>query len=284
VLKNDRGEDIGMFELSTTSGNFPNARFIRITNQSYLNRGFARLILEEVGKVFPPGKTITTEVASQESLDEIKNRVPLASTGIVRLFKSADWEFIEGGYYDERGEYHAEPFADAINEDNGKDEEGIVVVRFKAQASRLPADEESSSPAQDKGGIDFRALPVTVQAPAAGPALSSITASASLLNIDPDESLLQIRNMLKAGIIPSSERIKEYLQSCCLRHEMGREMEEILSCIADILKMQEERVMTTEPSLKEMLSLLESSKTAQQMQLSLEKIRIEAREPVAMTK
>lgn len=282
VLKNNRGEEVGMFELSTTSGNFPNARFIRITSQSYLNRGFARFILEEVGKVFPPGKTITTEVASQESLDEIKNKVPLASTGIVRLFESAGWEFIEGGYYDERGEYHAEPFADAINEDNRRDEEGIVVVRFKAQASRLSAEEEASSPAQDKGGIDFRALPVTAQAPAAGPALSSITVSASLLNIDPDESLLQIRNMLKAGIIPSSERVKEYLQFCCLRQGMDREMDDILSCIADILKMQEDRVMATEPSLKEMLSLLESSKTANEMRFSLEKIRIEAKEPAAM--
>jgi hypothetical protein len=90
--------------------------------------------------------------------------------------------------------------------------------------------------------------------------------------------------MIKAGIIPSSERIREYLQLCCARQGMNREMDDILSCIADILRMQEDRVITTESSLKEMLSLLESNKAANEIQFSLEKIRIEAKEPALAAK
>jgi len=135
----------------------------------------------------------------------------------------------------------------------------------------------------DKGGIDLRTLPITTQ-PVLSVATGSIPALSPLTSINLGESLGQMQNMLKAEIIPSSERIKEYLQSCCGKKNMDQEIDKILVCIADILRLQEERVVSTDLSLKEMLALLESNRPANEMQIVLAKIIIEGKEPVAITR
>jgi SAM-dependent methyltransferase len=289
VLKNERGEEIGFFELSTKSFGFFNAQYVKITNKAYLGRGFARLILNEVRKVFPDGKTITTEIASEESLEELVKGKPLTSTRIVKLFESVGWEFTEGGYYDGLGVYHSEPFGEFMGDDIQRKEKGMVVVKFKARSVQpyLPGfapgeiDEESSSPVTPdaKGGIDFRALPITTQ-PLMNTQLGNMPAPRPLVSINLDESWGQIQNMLKAEIIPSSERIKEYLQACCGKKDMDQEMDKVLACIADILRLQEERAISTDLSLKEMLGLLESDKSGNEMQFVLAKITVPEEEPL----
>ena len=287
LLRNNRGEEIGYFELSTQSIGFQNASYIKISNESYRDQGFARLILDEVRKVFPDGKTITTEIASKESLSELEDGKSLNSIGIVRLFESAGWEFTEGGYYDGNGEYHKEPFDDILWQGRQKEEEGFVVVTFKARGVQpyLPGlspedtNERSSSPIikDTKGGIDFRSLPITTQ-PALNAQLSNMPTPRPLISVNLDESWSQIKNMLKAEIIPSSERIKEYLQACCEKKDMDQEVDKILACIADIIRLQEERVVSTDSSLKEMLALLESNKSANEMQFVLAKIIVPDKE------
>jgi hypothetical protein len=290
VLKDRRGEEVGFFELSTKSTGYFNARYIKITNKSYLNRGFARLILAEVRKVFPDGKTITTEIASEESLKDLEEGKLLNSTGIVRLFESAGWEFTEGGYYDGNGEYHKEPFDEIMADDIRKGEAGFVAVKFKAKGVQpyLPGflpeatdDQSSSSITDTKGGIDFRALPTTTQS-GFSVASGNIPTLRPLANINLDEAWVQIQNMLHAGIIPSSERIKEYLQACCEKKDIHQEIDKILACIADILRLQEERAISTDLSLKKMLALLESDKPANEMQFVLTKIIVQEKEPLAI--
>jgi SAM-dependent MidA family methyltransferase/chemotaxis receptor (MCP) glutamine deamidase CheD len=291
VLKNQRGEEIGFFELSTTSSGFPNARYIRITNENYLSQGFARLILDEVRKAFDDGTTITTEIASEESLKELLEGKTITSTGIARLFESAGWKFMEGGYYDGNGEYHKEPFAEIMGDDIRKGEEGFVIATFKSKGIQpyLPGfspretDESTSSPiaTDEKGGIDFRTLPIITQ-PAINTQLSNITMPGQLANVNLDESWSQMQNMLKAGIIPSSERIKEYLQVCCAKKDIDQEMDKLLACIADILRLQEEQVVSTDLSLKEMLALLESNQPINQIQFDLGKIMIPEKEVLAI--
>jgi len=136
---------------------------------------------------------------------------------------------------------------------------------------------------QKTGGIDFRAMPITTQP--VNPITNlrdSPLRGQSLSNINLDESWSQIQNMLKAEIIPSSERIKEYLQACCEKKDMDQEIDKVLACIADIFRLQEERVAGTDLSLKEMLTLLESDKPANEMQLVLAKITVQAKEPKAL--
>ena len=61
--------------------------------------------------------------------------------------------------------------------------------------------------------------------------------------------------MLKAGIMPSSERIKEYaLASSSLKSEdYSREIDKILGCIADIFRLEEEKAKPTPQTLKDAL-------------------------------
>jgi SAM-dependent MidA family methyltransferase len=128
------------------------------------------------------------------------------------------------------------------------------------------------------GGIDFRALPITSQ-----PALINQKVNANTIPPIPLAELnsewIQIENMLAAGITPSSERIKEYLQSCSQKQDFNQDIDKVLSCIADMLRLEEERVVSTDLSLKEMLALLESGKPVNDMQLVLAQITVEAEEP-----
>lgn len=149
----------------------------------------------------------------------------------------------------------------------------------------------ASSPAQitsDKGGIDLRALPITTQPinssanlrdsplPVSG---NSLRRGQSLSNVNPDTEWSQIQNMLQSGIIPSSERIKEYLGACCVKDSMDKEIDKVLACIADILRLEEERCQITEAGLKELLVLLESDKPVKDMQRALINITILPKEP-----
>jgi len=138
------------------------------------------------------------------------------------------------------------------------------------------------------GGIDFRALPVQTShdsgayglfdpAHRAGPLKTSHDSGAYGL-FDPahragplnlDESWQQIQNMIDAGIIPSSERLKEYLEACCSNENMNQEIDKVLSCIADILRLEEDSCQPTEAALKEMLVLIESDKPPKAMQAAL---------------
>lgn len=129
-----------------------------------------------------------------------------------------------------------------------------------------------------QGGIDFRALPIISQ-----PALINQKVNANSISPIPLAELnsewIQIENMLAAGITPSSERIKEYLQSCCQKQDFTQDIDKVLSCIAAMLRLEEERVVSTDLSLKEMLALLESGKPVNDMQLVLAQITVEAEEP-----
>jgi glycosyltransferase involved in cell wall biosynthesis len=138
------------------------------------------------------------------------------------------------------------------------------------------------------GGIDFRALPVQTShdsgayglfdpAHRAGPLKTSHDSGAYGL-FDPahragplnlDESWTQIQNMIDAGIIPSSERLKAYLEACCSNENMNQEIDKVLSCIADILRLEEDNCQPTEAALKEMLVLIESDKPPKAMQAAL---------------
>jgi hypothetical protein len=60
--------------------------------------------------------------------------------------------------------------------------------------------------------------------------------------------LQEIQKMIQAGIIPSTSRLEECGKSC--------QAQALISCIADILRMEEEQVTPTDTELKELLSKL----------------------------
>ncbi|MDD5770942.1 MAG: SAM-dependent methyltransferase [Candidatus Omnitrophica bacterium] len=120
------------------------------------------------------------------------------------------------------------------------------------------APQVSNGPGDSAGGIDFRAIPLVSQPSLNAGFGSGLSGLQS--DIDLGESWRQIDNMLKAGILPSSQRIKEHLWACNRAKDMEKETARILASLVDILRMQEDLALKTGPSLKEALALLESVK------------------------
>jgi putative nucleotidyltransferase with HDIG domain len=160
-----------------------------------------------------------------------------------------------------------------------------------AKSAGSPLEEQKepvSSAVSNKGGIDLRALPIVTQpmgiqglAPLSSGLVPLGRPQNALAGTDPklDEEWREIQNMLNAGIIPSCERIKEYLQASCQSQDCSQRIDNMLACLADILRLEEERVCASELVLKEILVLLESDKPANEMQIALSRITVAPKEP-----
>jgi hypothetical protein len=116
------------------------------------------------------------------------------------------------------------------------------------------------------GGIDFRNLPIVTQA------ISNLSVNIGsslsinrLGNINLDTEWREIENLVNSGITPSAERIKEYVQISCYRGSVNRDIDKVISCISDILRIEEERYFPTEPMLKDILVVLDSASSTQQL-------------------
>ncbi|MBU0504320.1 MAG: GNAT family N-acetyltransferase [Candidatus Omnitrophota bacterium] len=158
--------------------------------------------------------------------------------------------------------------------------ERILVEANKASSPVLPVTDKSL------GGIDLRALPIMTQPVLSGAGAVPLRTFADrnlwgqpLSEAERKEEWEKIENMLAAGLTPSSERLKEYLQSSRQQRDFNQEIDKVISCIADILRLEEERIASTDSGLKEVLVLLESDKSAEQVQLALSQITIEPKEP-----
>lgn len=133
-----------------------------------------------------------------------------------------------------------------------------------------------------KGGIDMRALPIMTQRM---PVSSAVLGAPRLGPGQPlpmaqlNKEWQEIEKVLRAGIVPSTERMRAYLESCCASSSLNQEIDKVLACLAGILRLQEERVCATEPALKEMLALLEADKPAQELRLALGAIMVPEQEP-----
>jgi hypothetical protein len=137
------------------------------------------------------------------------------------------------------------------------------------------------SPAGKAGGIDFRALPIatqpmprnlgTVPLPLQGIAMSGTTPSV-------DGEWQQIRNMLDGGLIPSIDRLKAYVQGSCDDAECKKRVDNAISGLADIFRIEEERCVRSDGPLKQLLALLESGKPAPELKKALAAIVIAAGE------
>jgi len=116
-----------------------------------------------------------------------------------------------------------------------------------------------------KGGIDFRALPIVTQA------IGNLSASIGTIplsrfrGIDLDYEWRDIERLVNSGITPSAERIKEYLQASCYQGNTDKDIDKVISCISDILRLEEERYSPTDPVLKDILVVLDSSSSSQEL-------------------
>lgn len=131
----------------------------------------------------------------------------------------------------------------------------------------------------NKGGIDFRALPIVTQ-----PVLGTVPLNATLkplagtVPVNMDKELIQIEKMLEVGIRPSTDRIKAYAYNCAISAS-SQDIDKVLSCIADILRQEEEACCETEDSLRQMLVLLESDQPYAKLPGLINSIIVTPKEP-----
>ncbi|MFH1441634.1 MAG: sister chromatid cohesion protein PDS5, partial [Candidatus Omnitrophota bacterium] len=118
---------------------------------------------------------------------------------------------------------------------------------------------------RDFGGIDFSYLPIVTQAKSNLNVNITNSSINKFSRINFDTELFEIKNLVRSGIIPSVERIKEYIQASCYHGRVDRDMDSVRSCISDILRLEEEQCVSTEPMLKDMLVVIESVNSVQQL-------------------
>ncbi|MCX5704094.1 MAG: hypothetical protein NT066_06370, partial [Candidatus Omnitrophica bacterium] len=80
----------------------------------------------------------------------------------------------------------------------------------------------------------------------------------ALERINVDLEMQQISNMVRSGIIPSGERIKELIAACLQKKEMDSQIDNLLLCLADIFKLEEENASESSPELREALVIVDS--------------------------
>ncbi|MFA6217832.1 MAG: HEAT repeat domain-containing protein [Candidatus Omnitrophota bacterium] len=137
---------------------------------------------------------------------------------------------------------------------------------------KIQSETGSSSPVgtpvqqpQTFGGIDFRALPIVTQA--IGKLNTNLTVQflndLKVLNLD--KEWYEIQNVLKSGMILSAERLKEYVQASCLQGVVAGTTDQVVLCISDILRQEEERCCSADPLLKDILVVLESTSSSKEL-------------------
>jgi len=137
---------------------------------------------------------------------------------------------------------------------------GIVSGAGEPAPSSGRQDIASSAP-DTKGGIDFRSMPIVSRAMAnlrAGAAGISIS---QLKRVDLDKEWASIEQMVSSGIVPSGERIREYLQASSVKGELDKDVDKVISCISEVLRMDEERCSSSDETLKDVLVVLEASRS-----------------------
>ena len=127
----------------------------------------------------------------------------------------------------------------------------------------LTPEKQSSPSLRDAGGIDFRTMNYLVQPMGSFKdlrfGLPTLTNSA-LERIDLDKELEVLRNMVKAGMVPSGARVKEYLAAVFQKGKMEKKQDDLLVCLAEIYRLAEEENLETSPELRESLVIVDTGK------------------------
>ncbi|MDO8747628.1 MAG: hypothetical protein Q7J72_00715 [Candidatus Omnitrophota bacterium] len=121
----------------------------------------------------------------------------------------------------------------------------------------------SKSVPKNAGGIDFRTMNYLVQPMGSFKdlrfGLPTLTSSA-LERIDLDKELDSLRDMVKAGMVPSGMRVKEYLAACFQKGKIEEKQDDLLVCLAEIYRLAEEENLETSPELRESLVIVDTGK------------------------
>nr|MBP7217290.1 hypothetical protein [Candidatus Omnitrophota bacterium] len=108
------------------------------------------------------------------------------------------------------------------------------------------------------GGIDFRSIPLTIQPLGSFSTLHFNLPKVSTLNINLDKELADIERMVKAGIVPSGERLKEYIALCYQAKAAKSQLDALVPTLMSICKLQEVTLTAADAGLQEVLVLVDA--------------------------
>jgi hypothetical protein len=119
----------------------------------------------------------------------------------------------------------------------------------------------SGSPQQDggsatPGGVDFRQLPVSGQPsadPVLMPQLQKLAANSKMKDLDQEWN--NIRGEMLSPDMPY-KRIKEYIAVCLSRPDCRKKLDQAVTCIINILRMEEDQALATNQEFKDILMYL----------------------------
>lgn len=134
---------------------------------------------------------------------------------------------------------------------------------FKLGKSLPSSTAAATKETKNTGGIDFRSLPIVTQA------MTNLSVShanlENLASMNLSEEWQDIERLVTAGITPSAERIRGYLQSSCAKGEVDRDVDKVVSCISQILRIEEESCCQTEAMLRDILVVLEAARSGEEL-------------------
>ncbi|MCX5700457.1 MAG: hypothetical protein NTZ63_02810 [Candidatus Omnitrophica bacterium] len=116
-------------------------------------------------------------------------------------------------------------------------------------------------PGSTRGGIDFRSLPVFTGAVGNLSLKNSPASIASLKKMELFRERQEMQKLIDSGIVPSAERIKEFVQASCLQGRLNSNIDKVVLCISDIFRAEEANCSPSDPVLKDILAILESDLT-----------------------
>jgi hypothetical protein len=146
--------------------------------------------------------------------------------------------------------------------------DNLGLKRIKRTALQIT--EQAASPVkarsgfqQEKGGIDFRQLPIVTQAIGSLSVNMSRSSLNSISSVNLNKEWQEIERMVFAGIKPSSQRIKEYIQVSCIKGDIN--VERVLNCVSEVLRQEEEICCQTDKTLQDILVVLDSARSEQEL-------------------
>jgi hypothetical protein len=173
------------------------------------------------------------------------------------IFSVTDAEMFYRKYFEEKGMTQSDYEIRGRNSISNGVHFWISSGNIKRIAGSVRSNDNSQADggALSPGGIDMRSLPISVEQGRAGAA-----AGGNALEKSPalDAEWQKIEDLVNKGLLPETAMIKEYLQACRRSNKVPVRTERVLSCIAEILRMEEDCCKATDPYLKELLVLLEN--------------------------
>ena len=133
---------------------------------------------------------------------------------------------------------------------------GIFIFETKGSNNTVIIREADGGSLDTPGGVDFRSLPIggqSGQVPVLMPQLQQLAANSKIKDLDQEWS--RIRGEMLAPEMPYN-RIKEYIAVCLSRPDCRNKLGQAVSCIIDILRMEEDQALATNQELKDILMCL----------------------------